>query len=145
MKGLRLLKVDWEELEEAFRDASVDHRYYLDRDTGQVHFFSTYLDNEEEQKDEGLMTAAAERYVPIPLQRRLVSLPDIRQFVRSLDRRRERALLEAAIAGEQTYDRFGEALERLPEARRKWLAYHQRLVRHRLRDWLAEVGVEPID
>ena len=30
------IKVDWEELSEAFQDSSQDHRYYLDRETGVV-------------------------------------------------------------------------------------------------------------
>ena len=73
----RRIRIDWEELTEAFADSSADHRYYLDRETGSVHFFSAYLASEEEEEDEKAMTAD-ERYVLIPHDRRVVPLDEIR-------------------------------------------------------------------
>ena len=59
------IRVDWEELLEAFEDGSTDHRYYLDRETGAVHFFSEYLDNEEEEEPPHALTIlVAERPRP---------------------------------------------------------------------------------
>lgn len=81
------IRVDWQELEEAFEDAASDHRYYLDRETGAVHFFSSYLDNEEEEEQERAITAE-ERFALIP--------PELRHFQES-DMARSRDGLEARI------------------------------------------------
>ena len=64
------IRVDWEELEDAFEDGASDHRYYLDRETGAVHFFSSYLDNDEEEENERVITSE-QRYVLIPPELRL--------------------------------------------------------------------------
>ncbi len=37
---MKRIRIDWAELEDTFCDGSDEHRYYLDRDTGAVHFFS---------------------------------------------------------------------------------------------------------
>ena len=73
----RRIRVDWQELLDAFEDASADHRYYLDRETGAVHFFSEYLDNEEDEEDERAIISE-ERYVQIPHARLTVSTEELR-------------------------------------------------------------------
>ncbi|HSF18575.1 MAG TPA: hypothetical protein VLK65_23805 [Vicinamibacteria bacterium] len=77
------IRVDWEELKEAFADGSKDHRYYLDRETGAVHFFSSYLDNEDDEEDERILTAD-ERYVLIPADVR--ALPNEELLASTLDK-----------------------------------------------------------
>ena len=77
------IRVDWQELLDAFEDGSAEHRYYLDRETGAVHFFSEYLDNEDEEEDERAITSE-ERYVQIPPARRTVSTDELREFIASL-------------------------------------------------------------
>ena len=72
------IRVDWEELEEAFADG-----YYLDRETGAVHFFSSYLDNEDDEEDERILTAD-ERYVLIPADVR--ALPNEELLASTLDK-----------------------------------------------------------
>lgn len=86
---MRFIKVDWQELEEAFQDRSEEHRYYLDGDTGAVHFFSSYLDSEEDQEDE-MRLGAEDRYVSIPLDRRVWVCRELNTFVDSLDEARDR-------------------------------------------------------
>jgi hypothetical protein len=78
---MKRIKVDWEELEEAFQDGSGEHRYYLDRETGQVHFFSAYLDGDEEDERERQL-ACQERYVAIPLPQRLPPFGELRERMR---------------------------------------------------------------
>ncbi len=82
------IRVDWEELEEAFEDGASDHRYYLDRETGAVHFFSSYLHNEEEEEDERVITSE-ERYVLIP--------PELRHPHKNLEARIESWLSDVSV------------------------------------------------
>jgi len=139
---MKLLRVDWSELADAFEDDSRDHRYYLDTDTGEVHFFSTYLENEEEQEDEERITAE-ERYVTIPLARRIVTFRDLRRFVGTLEGH-ERNLLKSTLRGREARDQFNDTLSNLPEAREKWCQFREQMVERRILEWLGEVGVKPI-
>jgi hypothetical protein len=140
----RRIRVDWEELEDAFADGSAEHRYYLDRETGAVHFFSSYLDNEEEEEDERAMTGES-RYVLIPNSRRLVSLRDLEAFIGSLERESERRVLASSIRAPESQRRFEEALSRLPNARGQWRRFLQERLDQRIKSWLTDVAVEPID
>ena len=138
------IRVDWEELEDAFADASSDHRYYLDRETGAVHFFSSYLDNDEETGDERAITSE-ERYVQIPHARRVVPLKEILDFVASVDEDGARKRLRSTIEPHGGSKRFEEALEELPATRREWREFAEARRDDRIKEWLYEIGVEPLD
>ena len=143
----RRIRVDWEELEDAFADSSTDHRYYLDRDTGAVHFFSSYLDNEDEEEDERAITAES-RYVLIPHARRLVPSHELREFVASLGPRDARRELESFLQGlpnPEGYRRFEEVVAENPRAYDEWRRFVEERIGPRIKNWLAEVAVEPLD
>lgn len=141
---MKLLRVDWAELEEAFQDGAQEHRYYLDRETGQVHFFSAYLDNDDEREDERRLSAE-DRYVSIPLPRRLVPFQEIHRFVGSLSDRAARRVLASSLEGPECYQRFADALDRLPSALVEWSRFRSDRVRQEVTEWLSEVGVQPLE
>jgi Uncharacterised protein family (UPF0158) len=143
----RRIRVDWEELEDAFADSSADHRYYLDRETGAVHFFSSYLDNEDEEEDERAITAE-DRYVLIPHARRLIPSHELREFVASLVPRDAQRELESSLQGLQApegYHRFEEVVAENPQALDEWRRFVKERMGPRIKNWLADVAVEPLD
>jgi hypothetical protein len=143
----RRIRVDWEELEDAFADSSADHRYYLDRETGAVHFFSSYLDNEDEEEDERAITAE-DRYVLIPHERRLIPSHELREFVASLVPRDAQRELESSLQGLQApegYHRFEEVVAENPQALDEWRRFVKERMGPRIKNWLADVAVEPLD
>ncbi len=140
----RRIRVDWEELEDAFADSSADHRYYLDRETGAVHFFSSYLDNEDEEEDERAITAE-DRYVLIPHARRLVPSHELREFVASLGPQDARRELESSLANPEGYRRFEEVVADNPQAHEEWRRFVKERLGPRIKSWLADVAVEPLD
>ena len=139
----RRIRVDWEELLEAFEDRSSEHRYYLDRETGAVHFFSEYLDNEEEEEDERAITSE-ERYVQIPQSQRNASIDELREFVSSLENGSERRVLTTALRAPGGYEHFRDAVESLPDARKQWKEFTHETLKARIQAWLNEVSVEPL-
>ena len=139
----RRIRIDWEELVEAFEDGSSEHRYYLDRETGAVHFFSEYLDNEDEAEDEHAIISE-ERYVLIPQARRALSTDELRQFVSSLQEGSERRVLMTALRAPGGYQHFREAIESLPTARKEWQHFSHESLKARIEEWLSEVSVEPL-
>ena len=138
------IRVDWEELADAFGDSSAEHRYYLDRETGAVHFFSSFLDNEDEEEDERAMTSE-ERYVLIPHDRRLVPFHEVVEFVSSLGREPERRALESSLRLPEGYERFQQTVEDHPSVADAWRQFVHSRVQGRIQEWLAEVAVEPIE
>ncbi len=137
------IRVDWQELLDAFEDGSAEHRYYLDRETGAVHFFSEYLDNEDEEEDERAITSE-ERYVEIPPARRMVSTDDLREFIASLHDGSERRVLTTALRAKSAYQHFRQAIESLPAAREQWQQFSHESLKARIEEWLSEVSVEPL-
>jgi hypothetical protein len=140
----RRIRVDWEELEDAFADGSSDHRYYLDRETGAVHFFSSYLDNEEEEEDERAIVAE-NRYVLIPHARRLVPSHELREFVASLGAENARRELETSLEAPESQRRFEEVVAEHPQALDEWRRFIRERMAPRIKSWLADVAVEPLE
>lgn len=138
------IRVDWEELEDAFADSSSDHRYYLDRETGAVHFFSSYLDNEDEAEDERAIVAE-KRYVVIPHARRLLPSHEVREFVASLGAQEARRELESSLSVPEGYRRFEEVVAEHPQALDEWRRFVKERMGPRIKSWLADVAVEPLD
>ena len=137
------IRIDWQELHDAFEDGSVEHRYYLDRETGAVHFFSEYLDNEDEAEDERAITSE-ERYVQIPQARRAVSSDELREFIASLQDGSERRVLATALRAPGGYQHFREAVDSLPAVREEWQEFSHESLKERIEQWLSEVSVEPL-
>ena len=140
----RRIRVDWAELEDAFADSSADHRYYLDRETGAVLFFSSYLESEEEEEDERALTGE-ERYVLIPHARRLLPSHEIREFVASLGPEDARRELESSLRAPEGYPRFEEVVAEHPGARDQWRRFVKERLGPRIKSWLADVSVEPLE
>jgi hypothetical protein len=138
------IRIDWEELEEAFSDGSPDHRYYLDRETGAVHFFSAYLDNEDEDEEERTIGNEG-RYVLIPHERRLVAAGEIAKFVGSLDSEEERSRLQSRLSAPEARRRFDEIVAESPVVQSQWQRFVSEGLEARIKTWLTEVAVEPID
>jgi hypothetical protein len=137
------IRVDWEELLDAFEDGSTEHRYYFDRETGAVHFFSEYLDNEEEEEDERSITVE-ERYVQIPAARRTVPTDELREFVASLEDGSERTALNTTLRARGGYQHFREAVDAMPAVREEWQQFSHASLKERIEQWLSEVSVEPL-
>jgi len=138
------IRLDWSELRDAFADSAGEHRYYLDRETGAVHFFSTYLDNDEEKEDEQLISSDG-RYARIPLEDESTNRRHMEEFIRTLSDQSERQSLRSAASPPQSEESFTEALSRYPTASRLWARYCEQRLDARIEQWLGRVGVEPLE
>ena len=137
------IRVDWQELLDAFEDGSAEHRYYLDRETGAVHFFSEYLDNEDEEEDERAITVE-ERYAQIPQAQPTVPTDELREFIASLHDGSEQRVLTTALRARGGYQHFREAVNALPAVREQWRQFFHASLKERIEQWLSEVSVEPL-
>jgi hypothetical protein len=140
----RRIRIDWAELEDAFADSSAEHRYYLDRDTGAVHFFSSFLESEEEEEEERALTAE-ERYVLIPHALRLLPSHEIREFVATLGAEETWREIASSLQSSGDYHRFEEAVAANEKAHEEWRRFVKARMGARIKSWLADVAVEPLD
>jgi len=54
-------------------------------------------------------------------------------------------LLEVAINGRGAFGRFKDVLVRYPDERERWFAFKDARMRERVREWLMDEGIEPIN
>lgn len=149
------LDVDWEELEDAFDQGTLETVFYLDLETGRVVVVSEdLLGSGEDLGDEAddpyqemrevreAVDAGSERYLPIPDRDDHEGWRDMEAFVATVRDGRLASRLERAIAGRGAFRYFRDVLRDHPHEERRWQAFERRRTHERMVDWLESVGVE---
>ncbi len=135
---------DLEELCAAFEDSSMDNRYYLDLETGEVIFISdSYMDAEEkEELDETIDEWLGERYIWIPRMSSDEGYEDMEDFIETVEDENLKEKLCIAINGRRAFRRFKDVLLRYPDERERWFKFQNARVIKRVREWLEDEGIE---
>lgn len=81
--------------------------------------------------DEGLQPEAREGY------------EDMEAFISTVGNQRLQDLLWIAIRGRGAFRRFKDVLAGHPTERERWFAFRAARVLERVREWLADEGIEP--
>lgn len=144
MENVKNLKIAMEDLCIAMDDASYEHQYYLDLQTGELIFFSEYAtDSQELEQSREQMGEYPERYEAVPRADSGESYRDMEDFIDTLTDTRPRELLDAAIGGRGAFRRFKDVLAGFPEEREKWFKFKEDRLRGRATEWLEDIGVKP--
>jgi hypothetical protein len=123
-------------------DASYEHRYFLDTETGEVILISEYDDYEEStQRLEAIHEAEPGRYVQVPRAESSDGYEDMQEFIDTVSDKPFRQLLEVAIQGKGAFRRFKDVLARDPAEQQRWFAFRLDRLNTRVREWLADEGV----
>jgi Uncharacterised protein family (UPF0158) len=138
----RRVRVDFEELRFAMEDASYEHQYFLDTETGEVILISEYDDDEEStQRLEAIDEAEPGRYLPVPRAESSDGYQDMQEFIDTVSDKQLQQLLEVAIHGKGAFRRFKDVLARDPAEQQRWFAFQMERLDTRVREWLADEGV----
>lgn len=70
---------------------------------------------------------------------------DMADFITTVTNQRTREHLSRAITGKHPFRRFKDALYNHPQERERWFAFSAERQRQRALDWLASIGVVPIE
>lgn len=152
---IKPIKVDWDELEDAFNNQNEELVYYLDLISGHVH-----LDGEGDEFDDD----DDDRYdttPPPPSQparddetRAYIHPPDtatkidwLRRFIDE-DSDLEPELvagLQQALAADDPPPAIRGAMNRYPEGRDRWYLYRSVQIQRRIVEWIAEKDVKTVD
>src|SRR6266566_2280678 len=138
----RTVQVDLEELRFAMEDASYEHRYFLDTETGEVILVSEMLDDEEAQRQVAEIDEAEPgRYLQVPHADSREGYDDMQDFIDTVSDGHLQELLNVAIQGRGAFRRFKDVLARHPAEQERWFDFHARRLEARVREWVAEEGL----
>ena len=160
MSPPRKLKVDLGTLAESMQGMGGEEvQEYLDLRTGELHLLDGALLGAVEDEDTETLPdwqrdmipiaeavlAGDENLVEVPRLESRDSFEVMRDFIGQLKDPAARDRLNEAIAGRKPFRQFKDALEAFPAIREKWFAFEAEEYERLAREWLEEIGVEPID
>ena len=139
----RTVQVDLEELRFAKEDASFEHRYFLDTETGEVILVSELFDGDEAGEQlTRIDEAEPGRYLRVPRAESHEGYEDMQDFIATVRDEHLQELLEVAIEGRGAFRRFKDVLARHPAEEQRWFDFKAAQLDARARDWLADEGCE---
>lgn len=158
---MRKLRVDLGEIAMAMEMQMSEDASYLDTETGQVVVIPYELRREdifEEEYVEGLpawerdlvplareMFAGSDRYAAIPTAPPYEEYDLMVEFAKSIADPRLRDLLSVALDGKGAFRRFKRVLEDHSRERERWFRMRDEFSAERVREWLIERDIEPLD
>jgi hypothetical protein len=83
------------------------------------------------------------RFIRIPQPEAREGYEDMEAFISTVGNQRLQDLLWIAIQGRGAFRRFKDVLAGHPTERERWFAFRAARVLERVRDWLADEGIEP--
>ena len=135
--------------------------YYLDLQTGKVVIVpSELLYREFEDADDPLdlpewekelvplakeVQAGSDRYKPLPEADSRESYHDMELFTGTVDDPSLRERLEDALDGRGAFSRFRRVLDHHDVERERWYKFKDEAMARRVRDWLRDLDIEPLD
>ncbi len=140
----RRIRVDLQDLRFAMEDASYEHRYFLDTETGEVILVSEMLDDEEAQRQVAEIDEAEPgRYLQVPHADSREGYDDMQDFIDTVSDEHLQELLNVATQGRGAFRRFKDVLAGHPAEQQRWFDFQAARLDARAREWLAEEGCEP--
>jgi hypothetical protein len=140
----RTVQVDLEELRFAMEDASFEHRYFLDTETGEVILVSELFDDDEAREQLTRIDEAERgRYLEVPRADSHEGYAYMQDFIASVRDEHLQELLSVAIQGRGAFRRFKDVLAHDPAEQQRWFDFQAGRLDARAREWLAEEGCEP--
>ncbi|MBA3071145.1 MAG: hypothetical protein FP829_03125 [Nitrospirae bacterium] len=169
---MKLLKIDFNEIQKAMEDVSRDaFDYFLDLETGSVVTISQemlekakdtfYKDDElldEEHLEEYEMpdwmeeeietalrvfSSEKERYIRIPERQSQEIFNLMKEFVEDVNELKIEEKLSASLSGGKPFSRFKKALADYPVYRKKWFAMNAGAMKKTITEWLESIGIKP--
>ncbi len=154
---MKRLPINIDEIAEAMDMTFDESAYYLDLETGQLlPIPSEPFDDDEDSswlsdEEKDLLSIAREidagsdRYARVPDVDASEGYEDMERFTCTVTDPKLREHLEIALDGRGAFRRFKNVLADHPEERERWFAFKNERMAERAREWLTEIGVEPVE
>ena len=136
------MKINWENLKDAFTFSSDDMNWYLDTETGKTIFISEFDPEAGEVTPDDLDNEPG-RYVSIEPVPSHEAYDWMAEFVEGLDHEDLQEKLWIALDGNGAFRRFKDVLLKYPEQREAWFRFEDDRINEAVEEWLEEEGLEP--
>jgi hypothetical protein len=134
------VRIDLDELTEAFADASPALNYYVDRETGEVILVSDTLGFIEAGLQRIEMSKARARYLPVPVSGVNDLSEDLESFIDDLDDETTGATMEELLDEPDLGKSLATYLAKNEEIASAWADHRHERFEARAKRWLTEQG-----
>ena len=140
---MKKVAIDMEELIDAFENCSVELRYFLDIERGEIIFTPGYTGFEEEkEKFHARIDSNPERYLSIPERGSRKGYDEMADFAATVDDENLREKLAIALNGSGAFRRFKDVLLNYPEERQRWFEFRDDRAAECVEEWLEKNDLE---
>ena len=133
------MSVEMDELLDAFDERSESVVMFFNRETGEV---GTWVDSEIDESPQ--LDPDDPDWVEIPRADARDDIREIERFVETLDELDVQRQLRHALQGRGAFRRFRDTLHGYPDLHARWETAHRDHRLQQARDFLADLGIEPL-
>jgi hypothetical protein len=138
---MRVIPINWTDLETAFERNAPDTESFLDTRTGEVVTVTEGAIDYTEQR--GKVTAGGEAFVRIEPAASREQYKWMERFVAGVTDEPLRERLVIAIDGKGAFRRFKDVLLNYPTERERWFSYRSELLHWAIQKWLEKEQLAP--
>jgi len=157
---MKKLTVDIAEIAELMDTSFDETECYLDLQTGKTEAIPAEMCGMDEEEDElsslpdwqkDLLAVVKEieaetgRYVPIPEPDSREAYDDMVRFADTVTDPDLRKQFHTALDGRGAFRCFRNVLDDHDSERQRWFVFKDKAMAERVREWLAEIGIEPVE
>jgi hypothetical protein len=136
------VKIVWNELLDAFSSGQGDRVYFLDRQTGEIFFVPSALEDEEFWHQ---IETNQERFLEIPRFDHSVERQIMSGFIGAIEDMELKRLLEGSLTGHKPYGKINDILSFFPEEQERLLEIKDDFLASRVKFWLEENNLFTVD
>ena|SRR6185369_15215200 len=129
------VKIVWDELLDAFSSGQGDRVYFLDRQTGEIFFVPSALEDEEFWRQ---MEKNQDRFLEIPRFDQSVERQIMSGFIGAIEDKELKNLLDGSLTGHKPYGKINDILSFFPEEHERLLEIKDDFLASRVKFWLEE-------
>lgn len=135
---MEISKETLEELVNCYDDNQMDHEYFLNIETKDIAFFSSYIDrNEYDELMEKVEEGFGEIYFKVPQTDSREGFLDMEEFVETVYSDKIKSQLYDALSRNKgVFRRFKDVLMEYPDIREQYYQYKYEKNKARVIDWL---------
>jgi len=129
------VKIVWDELLDAFSSGQGDRVYFLDRQTGEIFFVPSALEDEEFWRQ---IEKNQDRFLEIPRFDQSVERQIMSGFIGAIEDKELKSLLNGTLTGHKPYGKIDDILSFFPEEQERLLEIKDDFLASRVKFWLEE-------
>ncbi|MFH1074640.1 MAG: UPF0158 family protein [Candidatus Firestonebacteria bacterium] len=131
------------ELISAFQDCSMEQRYFLDIEKGEIAFIlEETMDTEKIEKTWDEIDSNPGRFIAIPERFPNEGYKEMVDFADTVIDKQLQEKLYITLNGKGAFRRFKDVLYNYPEEQNRWHSYRDEKAKERIHEWLEENKLE---